>query len=191
MEFFLGLQSYLYYCYSGCTLKSHDHLLFPECSMVTWPCHITLAYSVPILPFTPLYTWVFEMHGKPFSYSRFSQHYYTRKECRKVSHNKYHTLQLYVRISQCHVIWMESHDECGRVVHRPCSSCISSVQNPIETLSSSPCQLKLGVWLSCLRLSCYTPGVYSTIYILLQLRHPWSYSPISQGQKCSSQAKKN
>ena len=35
MEFFVGLQSYLYYYYSGCTLKSHDHLLFPECSMVT------------------------------------------------------------------------------------------------------------------------------------------------------------
>ena len=35
MEFFIGLQFYLYYCYSGCTLKSHDHLLFPECSMVT------------------------------------------------------------------------------------------------------------------------------------------------------------
>ena len=35
MEFFVGLQSYLYYCYSGCTLKSHDHLLFLECSMVT------------------------------------------------------------------------------------------------------------------------------------------------------------
>ena len=34
---------------------------------------------------------------------------------------------------------MESHDECGRVGHRPCSSCISSIQNPMETLSSSPC----------------------------------------------------
>ena len=34
---------------------------------------MTLAYSVPILPFTPLYTWVFEMCGEPFSYSRFSQ----------------------------------------------------------------------------------------------------------------------
>jgi len=42
--------------------------------MVTWPCHVTLAYSVPILPFTPLYTWVFEMRGEPFSYSRFSQY---------------------------------------------------------------------------------------------------------------------
>jgi len=40
---------------------------------------------------------------------------------------------------------MESHDECGRVGHRPCSSCISSIQNPMETLSSSPCQLRLGV----------------------------------------------
>jgi len=28
--------------------------------------------------------------------------------------------------------------------------CISSVENPIGTLSSSPCQLKLGVDLSCL-----------------------------------------
>ena len=43
----------------------------------------------------------------------------------------------YVRTLQCHV--MESHDECGRVVHRPCSSCISSVWNPMGTLSSSPC----------------------------------------------------
>ena len=51
----------------------YGHLTFLECSMVTWPCHVTLAYSVPILPFTPLYTWVFEMRGEPFSYSRFSQ----------------------------------------------------------------------------------------------------------------------
>ena len=51
---------------------------------------------------------------------------------------------------------MESHDKCRRVVHRPYSSCISSVQNPMGTPLSSPCQLGLGVWLSCLRLSCYT-----------------------------------
>jgi len=44
---------------------------------------------------------------------------------------------------------MESHDEYGKVVHRPCSSCISSVQNLIGTLLSSPCQLGLGVGLSC------------------------------------------
>jgi len=37
------------------------------------------------------------------------------------------------------------HDECGKVVHRPCSSCISSVQNLIETPSSSSYQLGLEV----------------------------------------------
>jgi len=43
-----------------------------------------------------------------------------------------------------------SHDGCGKVVHRPCSSCISSVENLIGTLLSSSCQLGLGVDLSCL-----------------------------------------
>ena len=37
-----------------------------------------------------------------------------------------------------------SHDECGKTVHRPYSSCISSIENLIKTLLSSPCQLKLG-----------------------------------------------
>ena len=37
-----------------------------------------------------------------------------------------------------------SHDKCGKVVHRPCSSCISSVQKIIETPLSFPCQLELG-----------------------------------------------
>jgi len=32
-----------------------------------------------------------------------------------------------------------SHDECGKVVHRPYSSCISSVQKITETLLSSSC----------------------------------------------------
>jgi len=35
MEFFVGLQPYLYYYYSGCTLESYGHMSFPECSMVT------------------------------------------------------------------------------------------------------------------------------------------------------------
>ena len=34
-----------------------------------------------------------------------------------------------------------SHDKHGKVVHRPCSSCISSVENLTRTLLSSPCQL--------------------------------------------------
>ena len=35
----------------------------------------------------------------------------------------------------------ESHDRHGKIVHRLCSSCISSVENLIRTLSSSLCQL--------------------------------------------------
>ena len=46
----------------------------------------------------------------------------------------------------CHM--MISHDEYRRVVYRPCSSCISNIQNPMETPLSSPCQLRLGVDLS-------------------------------------------
>ena len=45
---------------------------------------------------------------------------------------------------------MISHDDHRKVVHRPNSSCISSVQKLIGTLLSSPCQLGLGVDLSCL-----------------------------------------
>jgi len=33
-----------------------------------------------------------------------------------------------------------SYNRCGKEVHRPCSSCISSVENLMGTLSSSPCQ---------------------------------------------------
>jgi len=35
----------------------------------------------------------------------------------------------------------QSHDRHGKIVHRPCSSCISSVKNLMGTLSSSLCQL--------------------------------------------------
>jgi len=31
------------------------------------------------------------------------------------------------------------HDKCGKVVHRPYSSCISSIQNQMGTLLSSSC----------------------------------------------------
>jgi len=34
-----------------------------------------------------------------------------------------------------------SYDRCGKIVHRPCSSCISSIENLMGTLSSSLCQL--------------------------------------------------
>jgi len=55
-----------------------------------------------------------------------------------------------VSCHKCHtttVTWQEvtvshhmmSHDRCGRIVHRPCSSYISSVENLTGTLSSSLC----------------------------------------------------
>ena len=52
----------------------------------------------------------------------------------------------------------KSHENHGKIVHRPCSSCISSIGNLMGTLSSSPCQLRLGVVLRCLSLSPYRRG---------------------------------
>jgi len=50
-----------------------------------------------------------------------------RRECGKVSH---------------HMISHDrSYDRHRKLVHRLCSSCISSVKNLMGTLSSSPCQI--------------------------------------------------
>ena len=46
--------------------------------------------------------------------------------------------QSHDRESQCH---MMSHDRHGKIVHRPGSNCISSIENLMETLLSSLCQL--------------------------------------------------
>jgi len=56
---------------------------------------------------------------------------------------KYHMTMLHITVMYQGVI--RSHDKCGKVVHKPCSSCISSVHNQMGTLSSSSCQLRLGV----------------------------------------------
>ena len=48
------------------------------------------------------------------------------------------------RMSQCHSHILISHDECGKVVHRPYSNCISSIGNLMETSLSFSCQLGLG-----------------------------------------------
>jgi len=40
-------------------------------------------------------------------------------------------------MSECYSVTL--YNEYGRVVHRPYSNCINSVQNPIETPLSSPC----------------------------------------------------
>ena len=68
-----------------------------------------------------------------------------------------HMSQSYIKISQSYIKMSQvmSHNKYGKVVYRPCSSCISSVQKLMETLSSSPCQLGLGVVLRHLSLSSY------------------------------------
>ena len=66
-------------------------------------------------------------------------------------------------MSQSHVII--SHNKYGKIVHRLYSSCISSVQNQIGTLLSSPCQLRLEVVLRHLSLSPYTCWISTSTYI--------------------------
>ena len=66
-----------------------------------------------------------------------------RGKCGKVSHHKCHTVMVtWQEVIVSHHIMShdESHDRHGKIVHRPCSSCISSVENLTGTLSSSPCQ---------------------------------------------------
>ena len=54
----------------------------------------------------------------------------------------------------------KSHGNCGKIVHRLCSSCISSIGNLIGTPLSFPCQLRLGVVLRRLSLSPYKQRAY-------------------------------
>ena len=58
-----------------------------------------------------------------------------RRECGKVSCHKCHTK------SQSHHMMSHNglYDKCGKVVHRPCSSYISSIENLMGTLLSSLC----------------------------------------------------
>jgi len=70
------------------------------------------------------------------------------KSAGKVLHDKYHMSQSHTQDITGLYHMMRSHDGCGKTVHRPCSSCISSVENLMGTPLSSPCQLRLGGWLS-------------------------------------------
>jgi len=57
-----------------------------------------------------------------------------------VSHYKCHSHLIGSHSVMSHnVTMMESHDGYGKIVHRLCSSCISSVENLMGTPSSSPC----------------------------------------------------
>ena len=58
---------------------------------------------------------------------------------------KYHRVTgLWVTVRWCHTT--KSHGNCGKIVHRPWSSCISSIGNLMGTPLSSPCQLRLVLW---------------------------------------------
>jgi len=61
-----------------------------------------------------------------------------REEYGKVLHHKYHKYHSHMVMSHD-----KSHDECGKVVHKPYSSCISSIENLTGTSLSFPCQLGL------------------------------------------------
>jgi len=63
----------------------------------------------------------------------------------------------------------KSHGNHRKKVHRLCSSCISSVGKLTGTLLSSPCQLRLGVDLSCHSLRPYI-SIVLHIGVLLFLK---------------------
>jgi len=66
-----------------------------------------------------------------------------RREYRKVLHHKCHIVTVtWQEVTASHHMMSHdtSHDGHGKVVHRPYGNCISSVENLIGTLSSSPCQ---------------------------------------------------
>jgi len=58
-------------------------------------------------------------------------HLLYRKECGKVScHKCYSIIVIWQEVTASHHMTSHdrSHNKCGKVVHRPCSSCISSIQ---------------------------------------------------------------
>ena len=79
-----------------------------------------------------------------------SQTYYTEGNVGKYCITSVTQSQSHDRRSQHHMMSHErSHDRHGKVVHRPCSSCISSIENLIGTLLSSLCQMLIkSSWLN-------------------------------------------
>jgi len=69
MEFFIGLDYYLYYSYSGCTTISPWSYVLLECSMITWPCHmIWLPKFLCCLYLNPFVWLSAQMHRNLFSF---------------------------------------------------------------------------------------------------------------------------
>ena len=79
-----------------------------------------------------------------FSFFSFTLDLLYKRECRKVLCHKCHKVTvIWQEVTTSHHMMSHdgSHDRHGKVVHRLCSSCISSVENLTETLLSSPCQM--------------------------------------------------
>ena len=78
IEFFIGLDYYLYYSYSSYTTISSQLYVLLECSMITWPCHVIWLPKFPcylyLNPFVQLST---QMYGILFpfwsSYNNFPE----------------------------------------------------------------------------------------------------------------------
>ena len=58
MGFFIGLDYYLYYSYSSCTTISLQSHVLPECSMITWPCHMIWLPKFPCCLYLNLFVWL-------------------------------------------------------------------------------------------------------------------------------------
>ena len=84
----------------------------------------------------------------------FSFFFFSGLTTQEWSMRKYH-------MTKCHRVTVRWHHmtkslgNCGKIVHRLCSSCISSIGNLTGTPLSSPCHLRLEVVLRCLSLSPY------------------------------------
>jgi len=74
-------------------------------------------------------------------------------------------------MTRCHRSYhvTPSHDECGKVAHRPCSSCISSVQE----FNKDPIEFSLLTWIRS-RIKC------SPLSLTLLSLHPWVFTWVLQ-----------
>ena len=94
----------------------------------------------------------------------FSFLFFSRLTIQEWSMRKYHVTKchrvigLWVTVRWCYMTKL--HGNCGKIVHRSYSSCISSIGNLIGTSLSSSCQLRLEVVLRRLSLSSYTRTRY-------------------------------
>jgi len=117
--------------------------LFQSCphSSTLWLCDQTIYHD--LAKWLSYYLYFFS-----FSFSfLLSWTYYTEGSVGKCHVTSVTQSWSHNRKSQCHITWCHMTG-MGKIVHRPYSSCISSVENLTRTLSSSPCQMLIKVQLA-------------------------------------------